>query len=176
MASRQEHRTAWMVAVVCMGLIATVLIWPGLFSSDEPAKGRQATAPQHKTYRLPQKAVPSKKPAPPVTTPRPVPAAQPEKRAAAKKQVAGKSPPKTPAHTWTGGYYIQLGAFKDRAKAKALVERVRKSGWSAHIEPRNHLHAVWSGPMTSREKAVQRLQQINKAMHIKGFIIHKNGK
>jgi len=178
-ASRQEHRTAWMVAAACMGLIAVILIWPGLFSSDEAAKDRQAAAPPNKTYRLPQKASPAPEPAP-VTKPH-APAARAGKSAPAEKPVLKKAPPAssptTAVRAWTGGYYVQLGAFRDRAKAKALVARVRKAGWAAHIEPRSaNLHAVWTGPMTSREKAVQRLQQIDKAMHIKGFIIHKKGK
>jgi len=180
MASRQEHRTAWIVAVACMGLIATVLIWPGLFSSEEPAKNGQATAPPNKAYHLPEKTRPATKPAP-VTKLRPAPAARPGKGTPAKKPVVREtfpeSSPKTTTRTWAGAYYVQLGAFRDRAKAKALVARVRKAGWAAHIEPRRkNMHAVWTGPMTSREKAVQRLQQIDRTMHIKGFIIHKNGK
>ncbi|MFQ5582745.1 MAG: SPOR domain-containing protein [Mariprofundaceae bacterium] len=179
-AGLQERRMAWSVSAVCIGLIVIALIWPGLFSSDMSApdktEDQQAASASSETYHLPQKAVPAKKPDPGMT-PEPTHPVQRSENSVAKTQAATTTSRKSfpPAiKPWAGGYYVQLGAFRDRSRAKSLADRVHKAGWSAHIEPRsNNMHAVWTGPMTSRDQAKQTLQKIDKSMHIKGFIVRK---
>jgi cell division septation protein DedD len=79
----------------------------------------------------------------------------------------GSETKKTPA-AGTGLYYVQVGAFADRAQARALADRYKKQGYTAVVaDPRptdtKTQYRVRLGGYSSRDRAVDLLKKVNAA-------------
>ena len=120
-----------------------------------------ATAPKP-TPRPPARATPPPAPkATPRATPRATPKATPAPRTAAK-------PAPSPLNRLT----IQVGAFKERAAAEAIVKRLKGKGYSAYLVPVSEgLYNVRVGSFTDREDAERILAKLESQEKFKPFIV-----
>jgi len=182
-ASILEQRMAWAVAICCMVTVAVAAIKPEWFTFTAPnrhAELRQAAAPQashvtahhqrslRREQRTAEKAVASARKKMHSVTP-------PVRNTARSKPVSTSKQTATPAATSVvSGYYAQLGAFQERARARGMADQLKHRGWHAVIATtQGGLHAVWVGPKTTRGQAETLLKSIQRKTRHKGFIVHR---
>ncbi len=128
----------------------------------EPVKEqpvRPAPADTESAAVAPVSGEPAPKTAPPAATVK----APVEKAPAGTKKTA---PP--PATESTGLYYVQVGAFTERAQAQASADRYKKQGYTAVVaNPRPSDTKTWYrvrlGGYASRDRAVDLLAKLNAA-------------
>lgn len=122
--------------------------------------------PQPTTPRETPRAAPRQ-----AATPRPTPKATPKPaptRAAAKATPGAKKPAATPLARLT----IQVGAFKERAAAEAIVKRLKGKGYSAYLVPVTEgLFNVRVGSFTDREDAERIVAKLETQEKFKPFIV-----
>lgn len=100
---------------------------------------------------------------PPVTSTSPdttTPKVSPPDKTSAVAEKPAPSP-----QTSTGNYFIQVGAFSDRASARLEAEKFKKQGYNAQVkEPfptdRRPLYRVWLGGFNSRQEAKKSLDKL----------------
>lgn len=124
---------------------------------EQPVK--PAPADTESAAVLPVSGEPAPKSAPPAATVK----APVEKAAAQTKKTA---PP--PATASAGLYYVQVGAFTERAQAQAAADRYKKQGYTAVVaSPRPSDTKTWYrvrlGGYASRDRAVDLLAKLNAA-------------
>lgn len=107
----------------------------------------------------------------PVPAPKPTVEARPTVKATPKPtpspRAAGKAAP-TPLSRLT----IQVGAFKERAAAEAIVKRLKGKGYSAYLVPVSEgLFNVRVGSFTEREDAERILNKLETQEKFKPFIV-----
>ena len=142
---------------------------PSAASAPAPVTSPRASAPvpavPAAASKAPEKATP--KPAAKATpTPKPTaaPKAPPKATPTPKSQ---KSPP-APVNRLT----IQVGAFKERAAAEAIVKRLKGKGYSAYLVPVSEgLFNVRVGSFTDREDAERVLAKLETQEKFKPFIV-----
>ena len=73
------------------------------------------------------------------------------------------------------GFYVQLGAFSQAAKAADIRSRVAASRWSATVEvvAAGALHKVMGGPFESREQAMEALRAVPSALGLKPIVVRR---
>jgi len=131
-----------------------------------PAAVRQTPEParsQSPAARAPEKATP--KPAA-RATPRPTaaPKATPKATPAPKSQKSSPAP--------ISRLTIQVGAFKERGAAEAIVKRLKGKGYSAYLVPVSEgLFNVRVGSFTDREDAERILAKLETQEKFKPFIV-----
>lgn len=173
-AGQPEKRAALVVASLSLILVAVAFAWPLIGqkqATSAAVETAQQTVPAHK-------AEPVSQPIPPKQSKAAKPPA-PAKQTVSKTAVPAQPPKpatKSPVplasqkETLIKGFYIQLGAFKEKQRATSLAKRLSKS-WRTHVVDRpNSLHAVWVGPYKSSTLAKQDQARISKAEKINGFI------
>ena len=154
-----------------------------------PAPGSSATPVPQTTPRAessPAAAAPSPTP---LSTPRsaatpsnPVPrpaatAARPAAKPTATPRATPKPSPRQsasarPAATPLARLTIQVGAFKERAAAEAIVKRLKGKGYSAYLVPVSEgLFNVRVGSFTKREDAERILAKLETQEKFKPFIV-----
>lgn len=125
--------------------------------TPEPARAPSPAA------RAPEKAAPK---ATPRATPKPTAAPRATPRATPAPK-ATKAPP-APINRLT----IQVGAFKERAAAEAIVKRLKGKGYSAYLVPVSEgLFNVRVGSFTDREDAERVLTKLETQEKFKPFIV-----
>lgn len=62
------------------------------------------------------------------------------------------------------GFAVQLGAFRDRAAAEALVARLRGGNFDAFVMSGDGWHRVRVGPLPERDAAVALAERIHRAI------------
>ena len=159
---------AWGIAAGCIILVVLASARPEWFDFSGPKQkqvatlslsgpAKHATAPHRKTHM--QK---NRKPthvSPPAKAPT-VHAIDKPKPAAKTEQIAG-------------GFYVQLGAFKEHPRARGLADQIKRKGWHSIISPtKGGLHAVLVGPKQTRNEAETLLKSIQGRIKKKGFIVH----
>lgn len=131
-----------------------------------PAPARQTPEParsQSPAARAPEKATP--KPAA-KATPRPTaaPKSTPKATPAPKSQKSSPAP--------ISRLTIQVGAFKERGAAEAIVKRLKGKGYSAYLVPVSEgLFNVRVGSFTDREDAERVLAKLETQEKFKPFIV-----
>ena len=139
---------------------------PAVPAAAPKATPRQTPVPprsQSPAARAPEKATP--KPAA-RTTPR----ATPAPRATPKATPAPKSQKSSPAPITR--LTIQVGAFKERGAAEAIVKRLKGKGYSAYLVPVSEgLFNVRVGSFTDREDAERVLAKLETQEKFKPFIV-----
>ncbi|EAU55111.1 SPOR domain-containing protein [Mariprofundus ferrooxydans] len=184
-ASQTEQRTAWVIVTCCIITVMVASFRPQWFdfsqllttttpvqndSSDLPA------VPQPATIDLPEPTPTPPVVAAPSPSPAHTPVAKPTTRPTSRSKTI-TTQAATPARSEPGaGYYVQLGAFKESARAKGLTARLSHLGWQSHIIVRGSLHAVWAGPTTTRAQAEQLQKAIAAKLHNQGFIIRQQAR
>lgn len=138
-----------------------------------------ASASVPKATPVPAAATPAppavSKPSPRPTvkaTPRPTPKATPKAtpRAASKATPAPKTAKAAPSPL--NRLTIQVGAFKERAAAEAIVKRLKGKGYSAYLVPVSEgLYNVRVGSFTDREDAERILAKLESQEKFKPFIV-----
>jgi cell division septation protein DedD len=109
-------------------------------------------------------ARPTQAPVRPATTPKPQPKPQPK---ATPRQTPSKASP-APLNRLT----IQVGAFRERAAAEAIVKRLKGKGYSAYMVPVSEgLFNVRVGSFTNREDAERILTKLETQEKFKPFIV-----
>jgi cell division septation protein DedD len=156
-----------------------------------PAPGSTTTPVPQATPRAKSSPAAMTSPSPsPVATPRlaaipsnlpPRPTATPASRAAAKPTATPRATPKPspkqtasarPAATPLARLTIQVGAFKERAAAEAIVKRLKGKGYSAYLVPVSEgLFNVRVGSFTKREDAERILAKLETQEKFKPFIV-----
>lgn len=132
-----------------------------------------AAAPSPTPLSTPRSAATSSNPAPRPTATAARPAAKPTAtpRATPKpspRQSASARPAATPLARLT----IQVGAFKERAAAEAIVKRLKGKGYSAYLVPVSEgLFNVRVGSFTKREDAERILAKLETQEKFKPFIV-----
>lgn len=153
-----------------------------------PAPGATATPVAQATPRA--ASSPDAKPSPsPLSTPRaaatpsapPRPAATPASAPSAKPTPTPRATPKPspkpsasarPVATPLARLTIQVGAFKERAAAEAIVKRLKGKGYSAYLVPVSEgLFNVRVGSFTKREDAERILARLETQEKFKPFIV-----
>lgn len=131
-----------------------------------PAIPAPASKPTPESSPSAARAVAKATPKPtPKATPKPTPRATP--KVAPKATPAPKSAP-APLNRLT----IQVGAFKDRAAAEAIVKRLKGKGYSAYMAPVSEgLFNVRVGSFTNREDAERVLTKLETEEKFKPFIV-----
>jgi cell division septation protein DedD len=125
-----------------------------------------APAPAKATPRTATQGDPPRSTAAAKTTPRPTPKAAP--KAAPKATPPAKKPAATPLARLT----IQVGAFKERAAAEAIVKRLKGKGYSAYLVPVTEgLFNVRVGSFTDREDAERIVAKLETQEKFKPFIV-----
>ncbi|WP_108651514.1 SPOR domain-containing protein [Dongshaea marina] len=88
---------------------------------------------------------------------------------------AAKAPQDNPASQFKGdAWVIQLGVFGNLDNAKALVDKLRKQGYQAHvarIQGEKELSRVFVGPDLSKDKLQQQLAGLDKLTGLKGQLL-----
>lgn len=175
-ASFVEHRTAWILALCCLLLILITSLKPDLFEFPEQEQAGEPSPPVKHEPQLAEKITPPlhKKTEPEIAAPVKAavkPVVEPVKKAAAPVVQKQKTAVKKSAGA-AMGYYVQLGAFREKPRAQGLVDQLKHQGWKATVSPlpNKDLHAVWAGPEATRAKAEQLQSAIAKKLNIKGFI------
>lgn len=132
-----------------------------------------AAAPSPTPLSTPRSAATPSNPAPRPTATAARPAAKPTAtpRATPKpspRQSASARPAATPLARLT----IQVGAFKERAAAEAIVKRLKGKGYSAYLVPVSEgLFNVRVGSFTKREDAERILAKLETQEKFKPFIV-----
>jgi cell division septation protein DedD len=137
---------------------------PSAKASPSVASARPVAEP---SKQVPPLAPPTTKPKP---TPSPAPAPKSATATAAPKATpgSGAKPVATPLSRLT----IQVGAFKERAAAEAIVKRLKGKGYSAYLAPVSEgLFNVRVGSFTEREDAERVLAKLETQEKFKPFIV-----
>lgn len=97
--------------------------------------------------------------------------------------IAGPSPGPAATPTLTAytpsarGYWVQIGAFRDRSGAESFQRRVTDElGWLAPllaIFDDQKLHRLQAGPYPNRGEAGSALQRIGEALQLKPVIVER---
>lgn len=100
-----------------------------------------------------------------------------ETRTPARTSTPVSQKPATTTKSKVGNYFIQIGAFNDRASARLAAERYKKLGYNAVVkEPfpkdQRHLYRVWLGGYQTREEAQKALNElVSKSVRNPGYFI-----
>jgi DedD protein len=137
---------------------------PSQSSAPAPASSPPLAAhePAAATASAPQPAVAEPPPTPPraaaAPSPRPPPASTPSGQSEARP--FGMAPKPVQA----GEFVVQLGAFADPARARALEQRLRKAGFPVYLErvPQANRTRVRAGPYPSHEAAQKAFESMKK--------------
>ena len=129
-----------------------------------PPVSRTAAPAATPTPKAAEKPAPSRPPA--KATPKPTPAPTATPRATPAPRAA--RPAATPLNRLT----IQVGAFKERSAAEAIVKRLKGKGYSAYLVPVSEgLFNVRVGSFTDREDAERILAKLETQEKFKPFIV-----
>ncbi len=144
----------------------------GLSSSPRPGTAPAPSAP--KPAPAATAPAPASRAKPPQTrgsvAPPPKPTAKPQPNATPKPAPSARAakPVSTPLSRLT----IQVGAFKERAAAEAIVKRLKGKGYSAYLVPVSEgLFNVRVGSFTEREDAERILAKLESQEKFKPFIV-----
>ncbi|NWF38023.1 hypothetical protein F3F96_02565 [Mariprofundus sp. NF] len=182
-ASVIEHRTAWIVAACCLLLIFIASLKPDLFTTS-PEQVAEAEVKEERAKPLAKHLPATIAEEPERIEPEPVaepikpktviaPAKPVVKKEVAKQPVIKAAPS---ADEPGSGFYVQLGAFKEKPRAQGLIDQLRHHGWSGVLSKKtNGLYAVWAGPEQQRAEADKLQIAIEKKMKTRGFIVHQKG-
>ena len=69
------------------------------------------------------------------------------------------------------GYFIQTGAFKNKAIAERFIRRLEKRGFTPTMIARPYVHAVWVGPYASHKEAKEAKEMLLTKYRVDGYII-----
>lgn len=112
--------------------------YPQRLESDRPEEGLERPRPAGKGS-TPVPATPTPRPSPRVTAaprptavPSPTPAATPTPRPRPTPPASSRLPRALPSTS--AGFYVQVGAFKDRAGADTVVQSLKGKGMPAYVE------------------------------------------
>jgi len=154
-----KQRLVGTAVLIALAVIFTPMILDGPIEQDQAP--RSTGVPLALPEPLPVQAeasspepTPVQRPAPTTTpTPTPTPTTTPT-------TTTTPAPTRTPAPAVAGdapGFYVQLGAFSDSARAEALANRVRNAGFEAFVQravmPNGTMYRVRIGPTTQRDTA-----------------------
>lgn len=183
MAGGREHRFALLIAVAGSLVLVLLLVKPSWFLTGQTVSDSKTHQSKTTAYSLPPKperGSPTDKGINQAPAPH-----KAEKHSIAQvkiippvKAVSPRQPSSaTDRHIkdrngLKHGYYIQVGAFKDVAKAKKLADSLQHAGWHVQtITKENALHAVLVGPLQTRIKAESTKLKLAKQSKVKGFIV-----
>ncbi len=174
-ASLLEQQIAWGVALCGILLVIIAASQPQWFDfSSKPTASKQ-TAPIAKA--VPQDQAKLDPPTPAVAVKPVVKTAQKPvtiEPTVKTKQVVKETPKPIkikPQNVSTRSYYVQIGAFEEKARAQGMTDHLKKRGWSVRVFKKRALHAVWIGPKETHEEAEKLLKTIQIKLKYTGFIV-----
>ncbi len=142
--------------------------------SEARKSSESAPRPGHASRPLPPEPAPAAKPSAASSA-----AASPSRQTAQPKPGTRPKPVRASAsrsgtRAVSPGFYVQVGAFRDPARARALAGRLKRRGFSARIVAKaGGLHAVWAGPRSSRSEAETLKNSIQLKAGLSGFIVQR---
>lgn len=172
-ATPTETRTAWIIASVCIALVIGSFLWP-MIDSTFIEKNTSASKEKIKseTESIEKIIVKVQKQEAQTEKNSPQPAPVPKKAApvTAKKTQSASKPTATPK-SLPKGYYVQVGAFKERKRAQTLQKKLA-ANWKTQLKDKpNKMVAVWAGPYKNSKEAARIKTEISTRTKIKGFIV-----
>ncbi len=136
-----------------------------------PGASSKAGVPAPPSRATPKSMVASI-PRPTREPPRPAATVQPPLEPKATPKPAPSARPSNAAPTPVSRLTIQVGAFRERAAADAIVKRLKAKGYSAYMVPVSEgLFNVRVGSFTNREDAERILKQLEIQEKFKPFIV-----
>ncbi len=199
-ASLNEQRAAWAVAACAIIIIVAAASQPQWFEFTNPPTSQQQAHKQPVSNQslsnqplsqqtsaetntaVAKKTTPTShsksttKTAPIKTTHKTAHKTAANIQSKAVHKTSAKKPVTPPRNDTTAkGFYVQLGAFKDKQRAQRFHNKLKKKGWNVHVVSRKAgLHAVWIGPEPSHKKAEKLLKNIQHKLKSSGFIVQNN--
>jgi len=181
-AGVREYRMALIVAIAGSLALILLLIAPPSFFPEQSTSGSKAGQSKATAYNLPQRPASAtstdmETDQTPLRKTGKHPAPQTKKTVSPQnipdhKPVVAVTRPLKSKNRLAYGYYVQVGAFKDAARARKLGNSLQHAGWHVQTVIKNHgLHAVLAGPLQTRKKAESAKLKLAKRSGIKGFII-----
>jgi cell division septation protein DedD len=152
---------------------------PSAKTTPSPTSARPSPTPRTTPTAAPSRPSPSpvRSPAPTATKSIPSPTPAPTRPRAQATPVpspstASSQPKASPKATPLSRLTIQVGAFKERAAAEAIVKRLKAKGYSAYLVPLTEgLFNVRVGSFTDREDAERILAKLETQEKFKPFIV-----
>lgn len=184
-----KHRVVG--AIVLVALAVVVVPWVLDSGEDDWHSGDGASATENKvfvteltdtaasagaTHTAPaaQTAPAAIAPPPATASASPTPAPTPAKVDEAAASVPPSVPARAPAVPAEKGFYVQVGAFSDRANAKHLADQLRQHGYRVRVEQvrvasRNVLR-VRVGPYSQNKQAQAARAAIQRQFDVQGIV------
>jgi cell division septation protein DedD len=164
---KKQVRMAGPTTILARPATEIVSEQPPAVLKDQPATAEPASGSEVKSEAKSQVPEFAEKPAPRTTAPEPTTI----------KPAATKPAPPAPATS--GSYYIQVGAFFDKAQATAFTARFKSQGYGAIVldplpSDKKTVYRVRVGGYPTREQAARALAKLNAATTKKtGYYITK---
>jgi cell division septation protein DedD len=174
--STKSSEQKWAIAIAsgCFVILIILPFWPEGHhnSEDKLAKVEKTAVPIKQAPPVSTQKLPPKK----VSTKAIVSHAKQETKKALISVKPHVAPIQITKKTITShsskAYFVQVGAFQDKAHAQKLKKQLLKKHWSAIIQKKNRFYAVQVGPYQQREKANSIKKQLSHKEKINGFITH----
>ncbi len=174
--STKSSEQKWAITIAC-GCFAILISLPFL------PEGHQR--PEDKHAKVEKIAVPIKQATPAYSQKTPPKKASPKTiiphiKQETKKVTVSAKPHVTPIqiakktmmpHS-SQAYFVQVGAFQDKAHAQNLKKQLLKKHWAVIIQKKKRFYAVQLGPYQQREKANSMKKQLSHQEKMNGFITH----
>ncbi|MDX8403277.1 MAG: SPOR domain-containing protein [Mariprofundaceae bacterium] len=172
-ATPAETKAAWIIASICIVLVVGSFLWPLIdnnYSEKNTFVSKQKIMPETESIEKIIAKVQKGGTQAEKKRPQPTPALKKTAPETAKKnQPASK--PITTSKILPNGYYVQLGAFKERKRAQTLQKKLA-ANWKTQLkEKSNNMIAVWAGPYKNSKEATRIKSEIITRTKIKGFIV-----
>lgn len=176
-ATPTETKTAWIIALICIVLVISSFLWPMIdstFIEKTSTFQKEKIKPETESIEKIIVNVQEQKSQTKTEIPQPAPILKKTAPVTVKKaQPASKPVPKptTTTKALPKGYYVQVGAFKERKRAQTLQKKLA-ANWKTQLRDKsNKMVAVWAGPYKNSKEATRIKAEIATRTKIKGFIV-----
>jgi len=170
-SAKERSVAAWVSGIVLMAVVG-IAGWQHLFSdTQQPPSVAQVSSSEQHVLITEKPKLPAEKPH---TRPEQTPIPPQTKHASQTPHITQQKPQARHTQQVTlgkGSLFVQVGAFQERSKAKAMHQAMHQSYRRVKIVLKKGLHAVWVGPVQSRKEAETLKRDILKKHKIKGFIV-----
>jgi len=169
----KESKAAMVIALIATIVVTTVVIWTSFFKNSSDVSLDNTTV--DKSIHITEK--------PNLQVPTTLETNKPIVRQAQKTQSVQPKPQtktaikpqrnKQQIVLGQGNYYVQVGAVKQSKLARLMLEKMKTKYRYAKIVAKPQAHAVWVGPVVTRQEASKLKKIIQQRDNIQGFITTK---
>ncbi len=76
-----------------------------------------------------------------------------------------------PVQVTAKNWYVAAGTFRDKNRAQALTQRLKKLGFTVFMSPSRQLYAVLVGPYEYRGHAGNGMERLKELAHVEGVLV-----